>query len=85
MQSKDVIIRLIDEGKISGEEAYNLINDIIAAEILECVTNLNTSKKNTSLEDLQKLITPNTGTPNPWTPNIIYASDRVDASTYSTN
>ncbi len=40
MQSKDIIIKLIDEGKVSGEEAYALINDIVAADILESVKNL---------------------------------------------
>lgn len=33
MQSRDIIIKLIDEGKITGEEAFILINDIIISEV----------------------------------------------------
>lgn len=33
MSSKQIIIKLIDEHLISGEEAYTLMNDIIVGEI----------------------------------------------------
>ena len=40
MTSKEIITRLIDEKLITGEEAYVLINDIIAAELMESIKTL---------------------------------------------
>lgn len=40
MQSKDIIIRLIDEKIINGEEAYTLLNDILHDELRQCWENL---------------------------------------------
>ena len=32
--SREIIIKLIDDKKITGEEAFQLINDIVASELL---------------------------------------------------
>jgi hypothetical protein len=45
MTSKEIITKLIDERLITGEEAYVLINDIIAAELLESIKILKESDK----------------------------------------
>lgn len=34
MTSKEIIVRLIDESKITGEEAYVLLNDIFKGEMV---------------------------------------------------
>ena len=34
MTSKDIIIKLIDDKVITGEEAYLLINDVLKAEMV---------------------------------------------------
>ncbi len=46
--SKDIVIQLIDEGKICGEEAYVLINDILQSEMLETYKALE-NKKNSDV------------------------------------
>ena len=48
MTSKDIIIKLIDEKKINGEEAYVLLNDIFQSEMLETYKALE-NKKNSDL------------------------------------
>ena len=40
MTSKDIIIRLIDEKLISGEEAYTLMNDVLHDEMRQVYENL---------------------------------------------
>ena len=46
MTSREIVIDLIDKGLITGEQAFTLINDIVAAEIKEAIEVLNESKKN---------------------------------------
>lgn len=46
MTSREIVIDLIDKGLITGEQAFTLINDIVAAEIKEALEVLNESKKN---------------------------------------
>ena len=46
MTSREIVIDLIDKGLITGEQAFTLINDIVAAEIKEALEILNESKKN---------------------------------------
>lgn len=48
MTSREIIIKLIDEHQISGEEAFTLINDIVAAEIYEATKTLFESKSKSS-------------------------------------
>lgn len=48
MTSREIIIKLIDERQISGEEAFILINDIVAAEIYEATKTLFESKSKSS-------------------------------------
>ena len=45
MTSREIIIKLIDEHLINGEEAFTLINDIVAAEIKEALETINAAKK----------------------------------------
>lgn len=68
MTSKDIIIRLIDEKSISGEEAYVLLNDILKGEMVAVNQTLKTT------------ISPSTDR---WwvQPNISYTSGDVIAST----
>ena len=46
MTSKDIIVRLIDEGKITGEEAYVLLNDIFKAEMVAVNETLKEANRN---------------------------------------
>lgn len=48
MTSKEIIIKLIDEKKINGEEAYILLNDILQSEMLETYKALE-NKKNSEI------------------------------------
>ena len=45
MTSREIIIKLVDEHLINGEEAFTLINDIVAAEIKEALETINAAKK----------------------------------------
>lgn len=45
MTSREIIISLIDQKVINGEQAFVLINDIIAAELLESIKTLKESDK----------------------------------------
>lgn len=45
MTSREIIISLIDQKVINGEQAFILINDIIAAELLEGIKILKESDK----------------------------------------
>lgn len=47
MTSRQIVIKLIDEGKITGEEAVELINSIIIAEIEQAKDVLDQCKKKT--------------------------------------
>lgn len=72
MTSKDIIIKLIDEKKINGEEAYVILNDILQSEMLETYKALENKKnsdifktiKTSPYESPYTTIAPNTGTPN---------------------
>lgn len=48
MTSQQIIIRLIDEKLINGEEAYTLLNDILKGEIVNCWETLNENSDKTS-------------------------------------
>ena len=54
MSSKEIIIKLIDEKLISGEEAYVLINDIIQGELTESwkILNSNPNSFSTHLSNI---------------------------------
>lgn len=43
MTSKDIIVRLIDNKSITGEEAYTLLNDILKGEMVAVHEVLNPS------------------------------------------
>jgi len=46
MNSRQIIIDLIDKQIINGEQAFTLINDLLKAELLEAWDTLNASKEN---------------------------------------
>lgn len=70
MTSKEIIIRLIDNKTINGEEAYLLINDILKAEMVAVN------------EALGKIKTPETITiPSTWS---IASTSTCDANSYIT-
>lgn len=46
MNSRQIIIDLIDKQIINGEQAFTLINDLLRAELLEAWDTLNASKEN---------------------------------------
>ena len=48
MTSQQIIIRLIDEKLINGEEAYTLLNDILKGEIVNCWETLNENSDKTA-------------------------------------
>lgn len=50
MTSKDIIIKLIDEDKITGEEAYMLLNDIFKAEMVAVNETLKDAAKTSGIE-----------------------------------
>lgn len=50
MTSKDIIIKLIDEDKITGEEAYMLLNDIFKAEMVAVNETLKEATKTYGIE-----------------------------------
>jgi len=51
--SREIIIKLIDDKKITGEEAFQLINDIVASELVNAQKTIDWPK------DLQSIgITP---------------------------
>ena len=80
MTSREIVIDLIDKGLITGEQAFTLINDIVAAEIKEAIEVLNESKKNWSSI---RLGTQGTTSSEPWTPSWTYRP--TTTSTTSTN
>lgn len=52
MTSKEIIIKLIDEKKINGEEAYVLLNDILQSEMLETYKTLENKKNSDIFKDM---------------------------------
>ena len=70
MSSREIIIRLINEHLVSGEEAFILINDIVASEMQEALELLNESKKETNSYSPLKYVDWNTTTTSPGTINI---------------
>lgn len=46
MNSRQIIIDLIDKQIINGEQAFTLINDLLKAELLEAWDTLNSSNEN---------------------------------------
>lgn len=73
MSSREIVIRLIDEKKITGEEAVVLLNDVIVAELCEAQKILDQCKANEP--KLTKLTT------NPWSTTGIAVCD----SSYTTS
>lgn len=86
MTSKEIIIKLIDEKKINGEEAYIIINDVLQSEMLETYKALE-NKKNS---DIFKDIYPKQYTTPTWigglstTSNGTYGFDNCVASSTAT-
>ena len=74
MQSRDIIIKLIDEGKITGEEAFILINDIIISEVYGAMKEMaKTENKSNGIDWDKGTIFPNViPTPVPTWPNTAY-------------
>ena len=62
MTSKEIIIKLIDEKKINGEEAYIIINDVLQSEMLETYKALENKKNSDIFKDIytKPYTTPNT-------------------------
>ena len=59
--SKDIVIRLIDQKLISGEEAYVLLNDILQSEMLETYKALENKKNSDIFQNITtKSYLPNT-------------------------
>ena len=63
MTSKEIIIKLIDEKKINGEEAYIIINDVLQSEMLETYKALENKKNSDIFKDIYNK--PYTTTANP--------------------
>lgn len=74
MSSREIVIKLIDEKKITGEEAVVLLNDVIVAELCEAQKVLDQCKI-----DSQKLTRLST---NPWATTGIAV---CDSSSYATS
>lgn len=53
MTSKEIIIKLIDEKKINGEEAYILLNDILQSEMLETYKALENKKNGEIFKEIR--------------------------------
>ena len=71
MKSREIIIKLIDENKINGTEAFELINDIVTAELVQARDILDNSNKQWGkLLNYPTIISPNT---NAWN-TAVYAS-----------
>ena len=54
MTSKEIIINLINEKKINGEEAYVLLNDILQSEMLETYKALENKKNSEIFKDVNR-------------------------------
>lgn len=88
MTSREIVIDLIDKGLITGEQAFTLINDIVAAEIKEAIEVLNESKKNWGSV---RLGAQGTASPDPWispwtcpsTTTSATITSNLDSSTYA--
>ena len=57
MTSKEIITNLIDEHKITGEEAYVLMNDVLKGELTNVWTLLN-DKNSTSTPSIWSTMSP---------------------------
>ena len=53
MTGKEIIIRLIDEKAITGEEAYVLLNAILQSELMDAWKVLDESKKSSKKNNLE--------------------------------
>lgn len=54
MNSREIIIDLIDSGKINGEQAAILLNDLFQSELLESWKALNNKNNSDLAKDLLK-------------------------------
>lgn len=75
MNSRQIIIDLIDKQIINGEQAFMLINDLLRAELLESWDTLNASKENRNssrltISDLDTV----------WTNNPAYSISTCDTA-----
>lgn len=75
MNSRQIIIDLIDKQIINGEQAFMLINDLLRAELLESWDTLNASKENRNssrltISDLNTV----------WTNNPAYSISTCDTA-----
>lgn len=75
MNSRQIIIDLIDKQIINGEQAFTLINDLLKAELLEAWDTLNASKENINssrltISDLNTV----------WTNNLAYGIGTCDTT-----
>ena len=88
MTSREIVIDLIDKGLITGEQAFTLINDIVAAEIKEALEIIEKSKKNqgNGIGWINVNNEPWNITTNPtWTYNPTITASSGTASTYATS
>ncbi len=88
MTSREIVIDLIDKGLITGEQAFTLINDIVAAEIKEALEIIEKSNKNQSncfqLVDLNQPWTISTNPTWTYSPTIT-SSSGTTCDTYATS
>ena len=75
MTSKDIIIKLIDDKVITGEEAYLLINDVLKAEMVAVNEALGTFKKNVDSINIPSVWT----TSNPYSYHLANGSSTTTA------
>lgn len=74
MNSREIIIDLIDKQIINGRDAFTLINDLLKAELLEAWETLNASKQSGKLnlaDDFNKI----------WVQSTPYTTGYSSAST----
>lgn len=71
LTSRQIVARLIDEGQISGEEAVELMNSIIIAEMTEAKEILDKCRKDTEPLDI------------PWPGSVTWTTTNANTSTIS--
>lgn len=87
MTSREIVIDLIDKGLITGEQAFTLINDIVAAEIKEALEIIEKSKKNQSsgIGWVNIGDSPWSGTTITTTPNWVYTQQGTSCASGNTS
>lgn len=89
MTSREIVIDLIDRGLITGEQAFTLINDIVAAEIKEALEIIEKSKNKSKSNGIEWIKVDNqpwaiSASPS-WTYTTTTTSSATDNSTYATS